>query len=610
MIQAYLLSDINSLTTTADHILLVEPGREGLFSYASGSTASADSALVLVPSNGRRYLRVVEGLGLNVKWFGAKGDSTTDDTRAIQAAINAVCSQIGSSTQKPTRSVLLPAGTYRVTQIVDLSNTRQTSTLSRDGITILGEGITRTKILGRTGSGHAIMDVSGSQWLNLSDLTLQADGATGSSTIGIYSGVFSGGNQQTQNQQFNRIAIFMHNDTSANAHNGTVAYYNFGSEENTHHAIYYRANRPVVLTASNMSPLTYGYAKSTLLTNHSLGVTTFSGECFLESLGSMFPAIETQDVNSIHADNLYISGSSISGLTPTTFQAIRVRGGLSNSSLRGTIEGFSGMAQVYGRIEESQLSFQFGNTNVTGKAVVQLESGANEGRISQSDIKANMSQDTIRPFWYAPITNTLDPITQYVSDTEITTNRALAQAMLPEKVAFNPMTQNVRIRSHNKPEYIYQAGQQSTNIVKTMIKGFGSGGITTKTIATITMPTVITANSGMSILVHIEGSAGHNIYVSDAVTTLFWEGTLPIVSSKDGDIYVGTASTSAKATYALISVANDLSNIGLTGVISGNTVQINLTPTVSGSSNDGVYFVGKITLQWMGHRSNAPSMSF
>ncbi|WP_158552504.1 hypothetical protein [Spirosoma telluris] len=53
-----------------------------------------------------------------------------------------------------------------------------------------------------------------------------------------------------------------------------------------------------------------------------------------------------------------------------------------------------------------------------------------------------------------------------------------------------------------------------------------------------------------------------------------------------------------------------MTNINLTGVVSGNSVQIKLTPVVSGVNNEGVYFVGKITLYWMGHACNAPSLSF
>ncbi|GAB3969645.1 hypothetical protein GCM10028806_16260 [Spirosoma terrae] len=105
-VPAYLLSEIQSLTTTADHILLVEPGREGLFRYVSGDTSPNDSAMVLVPSSGKRYKRVFSG-PIDVRWFGAKGDNATDDTQAIQAAVNAAATA--------QAIVYFPMGVYKTT---------------------------------------------------------------------------------------------------------------------------------------------------------------------------------------------------------------------------------------------------------------------------------------------------------------------------------------------------------------------------------------------------------------------------------------------------------------------------------------------------------------
>ena len=59
-------------------------------------------------------------LFLNVKDFGAVGDGTTDDTAAIQAAINAcpvVATPTGSGTVR-VGTVFFPPGTYVVSQLV------------------------------------------------------------------------------------------------------------------------------------------------------------------------------------------------------------------------------------------------------------------------------------------------------------------------------------------------------------------------------------------------------------------------------------------------------------------------------------------------------------
>jgi hypothetical protein len=84
-VPAYLLSEIQSLTTTSDQILLVEPGREGLFRYVAGDTSPNDSAMVLIPSSGKHYVRYADFV--KPEWFGANGADNVDDYKALQAAL-------------------------------------------------------------------------------------------------------------------------------------------------------------------------------------------------------------------------------------------------------------------------------------------------------------------------------------------------------------------------------------------------------------------------------------------------------------------------------------------------------------------------------------------
>ncbi len=83
----------------------------GLFAYDPDDTTTVDDdGTVLVSSEGHRYKRILS-TPLNVRWFGAKGDSDgtagdgTDDTAAIQAALDAVSSG---------GSVYFPPGIYRI----------------------------------------------------------------------------------------------------------------------------------------------------------------------------------------------------------------------------------------------------------------------------------------------------------------------------------------------------------------------------------------------------------------------------------------------------------------------------------------------------------------
>jgi hypothetical protein len=90
----------------ADVYLITDRGHEGHFAYDASDTASADNTgTVLVTAGGKRFKRLPETEFVSVKWFGAKGDGTTDDTAAIQAA-NAYAASVHSA-------LCFPYGTYR-----------------------------------------------------------------------------------------------------------------------------------------------------------------------------------------------------------------------------------------------------------------------------------------------------------------------------------------------------------------------------------------------------------------------------------------------------------------------------------------------------------------
>lgn len=81
-------------------------GGGGLFFYQSSDTTSPDNGgTIIVSTNGSRWYRIFSG-GVNVKWFGATGNGTTDDTGAIQNAISSITNG---------GEVYFPNGTYSVT---------------------------------------------------------------------------------------------------------------------------------------------------------------------------------------------------------------------------------------------------------------------------------------------------------------------------------------------------------------------------------------------------------------------------------------------------------------------------------------------------------------
>lgn len=109
------ISAFRALTTAYAIIYLqgytaINDGGEGFFQYIPTDTSSADNGgTIIVDAAGHRYHRAEAG-NVNVKWFGAKGDGSNNDTTAIQAA-DTYARTFGGS-------VFLPGGTYMVSQLV------------------------------------------------------------------------------------------------------------------------------------------------------------------------------------------------------------------------------------------------------------------------------------------------------------------------------------------------------------------------------------------------------------------------------------------------------------------------------------------------------------
>lgn len=108
---------------------------------------------------------------INVKDFGAVGgDGTTDDTAAIQAALDSVRTSEGT--------LYFPPGRYRVSQSLD-------GTTAGTGFTIAGSGRDTTEIIGND-PGYPLLDFTGANRVTLRDLTVWGNAAgTNVSLCGI-----------------------------------------------------------------------------------------------------------------------------------------------------------------------------------------------------------------------------------------------------------------------------------------------------------------------------------------------------------------------------------------------------------------------------------------
>lgn len=109
-------------------------GGGGLFRVDKSDTTTADDGgLVIVATDGTRLKRVLNGAVYNARMWGARGNDSTNDTLALNAALSAI----------PAGSALrLPSGTYRTNS--DLLVTK--------AVNIFGDGIGKTTIY-RTSAG-------------------------------------------------------------------------------------------------------------------------------------------------------------------------------------------------------------------------------------------------------------------------------------------------------------------------------------------------------------------------------------------------------------------------------------------------------------------------
>lgn len=85
---------------------VMDSGQEGYYYYDSLDTVSTDNTgTVVVSTLNARFKRIHDGV-LNVRWFGAKGDGATDDTAAIQAAVDAGA------------TIFIPPGEYHLSHYI------------------------------------------------------------------------------------------------------------------------------------------------------------------------------------------------------------------------------------------------------------------------------------------------------------------------------------------------------------------------------------------------------------------------------------------------------------------------------------------------------------
>ena len=141
------ISNLRSLVSAVPALYLegyysLADGGEGNFLYVPTDTSSADNGgTIIVDASGHRYYRCTNGQPYSVKWFGAYGNGTTDDTTAIQSALTYAAANGGA--------VYFPSATYAIATDLDITSAAKPFSLVGDGIGV--------SVIKKIGSTHRYM---------------------------------------------------------------------------------------------------------------------------------------------------------------------------------------------------------------------------------------------------------------------------------------------------------------------------------------------------------------------------------------------------------------------------------------------------------------------
>lgn len=168
-------SDVNGLVPNTNPVELDARGEANIFLSAGRNyrftVRDANGALIETEDNIAGASPAAAAEWLNVKSFGAVGDGVSDDTLAIQDAVNA-------ATTSPRKTLFAPAGTYRLTSGITINGRLQ----------LVGDGVNNTTFSYTPINGDAFSWSADGSYSYLAGFTI--DNAGNSRVVGQTSTAF------------------------------------------------------------------------------------------------------------------------------------------------------------------------------------------------------------------------------------------------------------------------------------------------------------------------------------------------------------------------------------------------------------------------------------
>ncbi len=528
---------------------------------------------------------------VNVKdpQFGVVGDGFTDDSAAIQRAIDFAKSRPAAPNSPAIyrATVYFPAGYYYLASPINLTNT--------DGIWLVGDGgsYLNTIIFGSTGG--AIFDFSGSSLSGCENFTFQTSDRNSRSTIGILFALAGSGGLNCGI----RHCYFEMNDTpAANGGFGSIGLLNIRSEEFYIHECLIRANTSVIFSNTrNLSETGTNFTVSssfqTLPTDvGSMGVVSITATS-LQNYQKRQPAMVLIGTNSINFQGYLSRLSSNLGSNETAILCVRYT---TNLRIQATIESFSRVLKaVLGGFEGNELKIVIANSTAPATELIDVTNCGVKGLIFQISLP-NVNERSRTVLYHAPVGGGTQQANGLLTNsvitcTDITDNR-------------NAITPNLLRRAENVQFNTDQPFEKKGGRVRQLFTSFIAVGQTptgsTTAILRFSLASATTINNtnGGNYRIWIDGVIQAGSYGTQASATLAFQAQLLVSQSFNGQFSPTSATvvildrTSTNPAYVdVVGVAIDVTFVnGIGSVV--------LTPRTMGTSaGDPITYNGQAELQ-------------
>jgi hypothetical protein len=564
---------------------------------------------------------------VSVKDFGAVGNGTTDDTLAIQKAIDAVSPQTLGGV---AGSVFFPTGSYLITKPLNL--TSDNGTFSRRGVKLYGQNAGSgdytygTKIVGQT-NGYAMVEIVDNDNAQIENLTF-INSATTPSTVGIYqarrtSG--TGASQWTGNCYFNNVTIKFTNDTiTLNSNFGTIGIINISGEETTYNRCEVWANLPLAISWSNSlqkatnnlaanSYDTFAYspywvAQATITTSGSDTVFR-TKNCRFIAKGYNSPVVLLQEVGSVFSYGDFLQKrvsttgtDGTNGIGYEFWNAFQVK-------IDATTESVKTPMLIHREIESLEANIRGSIGTGQTKALVHFGMDAASFSFADSKVLINYTGSVPDGFisYTAPTgTGANEPAVVSVKNSSFNFNKDY-YTVGQTYVSIDPKILYTSFNStYNFTDFPLTCGNRYIKI-PISVKSIGTPATKTAVLR-FTLPAAITNLSGFSATIignfHVSNAEAEG---AGSPSSCFVKSMWQVSRDSVPTTMVVTNQTLEKLTANTLVGANNITDLTLTNTPTGTAeLQLEVASVQSGANNAVAYISGYFEITYAGGYSRSP----